>query len=96
MKSAHKTVIRALITEKGTGLREKGNKYVFQVDAGANKIEIRQAIEQIFSVHVVNVRTMNVPGKEKRQGRYSGYRPDWKKAIVTIKDGEAIELFEQV
>lgn len=96
MKSAHKTIVRALITEKGTGLKEKGNKYVFQVDTGANKIEIRQAIEKIFNVHVVNVRTMNVPGKEKRMGRHAGYRPDWKKAIVTLKDGEAIELFEQI
>jgi large subunit ribosomal protein L23 len=96
MKSAHKTIVRALVTEKGTGLKEKGNKYVFQVDTGANKIEIRQAIEKIFNVHVVNVRTMNVPGKEKRMGRHAGYRPDWKKAIVTLKDGEAIELFEQI
>jgi large subunit ribosomal protein L23 len=96
MKSAHKTIVRALITEKGTGLKDRGNKYVFQVDTGANKIEIRQAIEKIFNVHVVNVRTMNVPGKEKRMGRHAGYRPDWKKAIVTLKAGEAIELFEQV
>lgn len=96
MKSPHKTVVRALITEKGTRLREKGNKYVFQVATDANKIEIKQAIQKIFSVHVLDVRTMNVAGKEKRMGRYSGHRPDWKKAIVTLRDGEAIELFEQV
>lgn len=96
MKSPHKTIVRALITEKGTRLREKGNKYVFQVATDANKIEIRQAIQQIFSVHVLDVRTMNVAGKEKRMGRYAGHRPDWKKAVVTLRDGEAIELFEQV
>jgi large subunit ribosomal protein L23 len=96
MKSPHKTIVRALITEKGTHLREQGNKYVFQVDTGANKIEIKQAIEKIFSVHVENVRTMNVAGKEKRLGRFTGHRSDWKKAIVTLKAGDTIDLFEQV
>ena len=89
-------IVRALITEKGTVMREKSNKYVFQVDAAANKIEIKKAVESIFSVHVVEVRTMNVPGKQKRMGKFAGYRPDWKKAIVTVKAGEAIELFEQI
>ena len=96
MKSAHNMIVRALITEKGTVMREKSNKYVFQVDAAANKIEIKKAVESIFSVHVVEVRTMNVPGKQKRMGKFAGYRPDWKKAIVTVKAGEAIELFEQI
>ena len=63
MKSPHKTIVRALITEKGTKLREKGNKYVFQVATEANKIEIKQAIQKIFSVHVEEVRTMNVVGQ---------------------------------
>ena len=96
MTSPHKMIVRALITEKGTVMREKSNKYVFQVDTGANKISIRKAVETIFKVHVVEVRTMNVPGKEKRMGKFAGYQPDWKKAIVTIKAGEAIELFEQI
>jgi large subunit ribosomal protein L23 len=96
IRSAHRTVVRALITEKGTIAREKHNCYVFKVDVAANKIEIRKAIESIFNVHVKEVRTMNVPGKEKRMGKHAGYRPDWKKAIVTIQAGENIELFEQI
>ena len=95
-KNEHKVIVRALITEKGTGLREKANKYIFHVERDANKIEIKKAIEKIFSVHVTNVQTMKVAGKEKRLGRFTGYRPDWKKAIVSLKDGETIELFEQV
>jgi len=96
MKSEHNVIVRALITEKGSILREKDNQYVFQVDTGANKIEIKKAIEKIFSVHVSSVRTMMVAGKEKRLGRFSGHRPDWKKAIVSLREGETIELFEQV
>jgi large subunit ribosomal protein L23 len=96
MASPHKTIVRALITEKGTGPRERGNKYIFQVSREANKIEIKKAIETIFSVHVSSVRTMNVPGKMKRMGKFFGYRPDWKKAIVALQEGETIDLFEQV
>ena len=96
MKSEHSIIVRALITEKGSILREKGNKYIFHVDSGANKIEVKHAIEKIFSVHVTNVRTMIVAGKEKRLGRFSGHRPDWKKAVVSLREGETIELFEQV
>ncbi len=96
IKSEHNLIVRALITEKGSILREKGNKYIFHVDMSANKIEIKKAIEKIFSVHVTSVRTMTVAGKEKRLGRFSGHRPDWKKAIVSLQQGETIELFEQV
>ena len=62
----------------------------------SNKIEIKRAVESIFSVKVDSVRTIRVHGKPKRQGRYSGHRPDWKKALVTLRKGETIELFEQV
>lgn len=96
MASPHKTIVRALITEKGTGMREKQNTYVFQVATDANKIEIKKAIEAIFNVQVATVRTMNVAGKEKRVGRHMGYRPDWKKAIVALKEGSEIDLFAQV
>jgi large subunit ribosomal protein L23 len=96
MQNEHRVIVRALITEKGTGLREKGNKYIFHVERDANKIEIKRAIEKIFSVHVTNVRTMKVAGKEKRLGRFTGYRPDWKKAVVSLQAGDTIELFEQV
>lgn len=96
MSSPHKTIVRALITEKGTGLRETQNKYVFHVATDANKIEIKKAIEAIFNVEVTAVRTMNVAGKEKRVGKFMGYRPDWKKAIVSLKEGSVIDLFAQV
>jgi len=90
-------VRRAMITEKGTRLREHENGYLFEVAPDANKIEIKQAIEAIFTqVKVATIRTLRVHGKPKRMGRYAGHRPDWKKAVVTLKKGHSIELFEQV
>ncbi|HEX5031737.1 MAG TPA: 50S ribosomal protein L23 [Candidatus Eisenbacteria bacterium] len=97
MKREPRTIVRrALITEKGTQIRERENGYLFEVARDANKIEIRHAIESIFPVKVESVRTMRVHGKPKRMGRYAGHRPDWKKAIVMLKKGQTIELFEQV
>jgi large subunit ribosomal protein L23 len=96
MKDPRAIVRRALITEKGTVLRERRNQYTFEVARDANRIEIKQAVERIFSVKVHEVRTMQMRGKVKRQGRYSGRRSDWKKAIVTLKPEQKIELFEQV
>jgi large subunit ribosomal protein L23 len=89
-------VRRALITEKGTRIREVTNGYLFEVAPGANKIEIKQAIESIFSVKVRSVRTLRAHGKPKRLGRFAGHRSDWKKAVVTLEKGQTIELFEQV
>jgi large subunit ribosomal protein L23 len=89
-------VRRALVTEKGTRLREGSNGFLFEVARDANKIQIKQAVEAIFSVKVETVRTLRVHGKPKRLGRHNGHRPDWKKAVVTLKKGESIELFEQV
>ena len=89
-------VRRARITEKGTRIREGQNGYLFEVARDANKIEVKQAVEAIFNVKVATVRTLRVHGKPKRVGRHAGHRPDWKKAIVTLKKGETIELFEQV
>ena len=85
-----------MITEKGTLLKSIGNQYLFHVDRRANKIEIKNAIEEIFNVQVTSVRTIRMPGKKKRMGRFEGKRPDWKKAVVTLKEGESIELFEGV
>ena len=96
MKDPRSIVRRALITEKGTTLREKQNQYHFEVARDANKIEIKRAIEVIFSVKVGSVRTQQLRGKVKRQGRSSGRRSDWKKAIVTLKPDQKIELFEQI
>jgi large subunit ribosomal protein L23 len=96
MKDPRAIVRKALITEKGTGLRESQNQYFFEVARDANKLEIQKAIETIFHVKVSDVRTMQVRGKLKRQGKYAGRRSDWKKAIVTLGVDQKIELFEQI
>ena len=97
MSKEPRTIVRrAMISEKGTRLREKQNGFLFEVSRDANKIEIKRAIEAIFNVKVDSVRTIRVHGKPKRQGRYAGHRPDWKKAVVTLAKGSTIELFEQV
>ena len=95
-RESRAVVRRAMISEKGTRIREKQNGYLFEVARDANKIEIKRAIEAIFTVKVDSVRTIRVHGKPKRQGRYAGHRPDWKKALVTLKKGQTIEIFEQV
>ena len=86
---------RPLITEKSTLQREVDGTYAFEVARGANKIEIRRAVETQFKVRVAEVRVCRVHGKERRQGRYSGRQPDWKKAYVRLREGEKpIEFFE--
>ena len=84
---------RPLVTEKTTILREDGRTIVFQVAADANKVEIRQAIEKLLGSKVESIRTAIAHGKIKRQGRFSGRRPDWKKAYVRLKDGEKMLEF---
>jgi large subunit ribosomal protein L23 len=93
--NAHQIIIRPLITEKNTNLMAL-NKYSFEVDRGANKMQIKEAIELIFKVTVTGVHTMNVRGKLRRRGQRFGYTSDWKKAIVTLAEGDRIELFEGV
>ena len=88
-------LIRPIITEKTTLLMQE-NKYTFQLPLNANKVEIRKAVESIFNVKVEKVATIRVLGKTKRMGRTMGKRSDYKKAIVTLKAGETIELFEGV
>lgn len=88
---------RPLITEKSTELRDERNIVAFEVDRRANKIEVKRAVEHQFDVRVADVRIANMHGKERRQGRYSGRRPDWKKAYVRLAEGEkTIEFFEGV
>ena len=87
---------RPIITEKTNHLREEANQYVFEVATGATKVDVRRAVEEIFSVRVTEIRTMNVRGKVKRFKRQFGKRPNWKKAIVTVREGDAIDLFEGV
>ncbi|MBI5169741.1 MAG: 50S ribosomal protein L23 [Candidatus Eisenbacteria bacterium] len=95
-KDARTIVRKVLITEKGTVLRETQNTYFFEVARDANKIEIKKAVESIFRVKVADVRTMQLRGKVKRQGRWVGKRNDWKKAIVTLGADQKIDLFEQI
>ena len=86
---------RPLITEKTTVIREAGDTLVFEVAKGANKIDIRRAVEQLLGSKVANVRTLLTHGKIKRQGRYSGQRSDWKKAYVRLRSGEKLPDFLQ-
>ena len=79
---------RPLITEKGLGVKETEGTLVFEVASKATKTEVKQAVEALFKVKVSAVRTANVLGKERRRGKFSGYRPDWKKAYVRLKSGE--------
>jgi len=96
MKDLSQVVRKPLVTERGAVLRERDNKFVFEVHPDANKHEIKRAIEHFFGVTVENVRTLNMHGKIKRLGRFAGKRPDWKKAIVTLAEGDNIDLFDQV
>ncbi|HAK54421.1 MAG: 50S ribosomal protein L23 [Vicinamibacterales bacterium] len=84
---------RPLITEKTTIMREGSLTIAFQVAVGATKVEIKQAVEQLLKARVANVRTSIVHGKTKRQGRFVGQRPDWKKAYVRLRDGEKMPEF---
>jgi large subunit ribosomal protein L23 len=89
----HQIIKRPLITEKNMNLM-RFNKYSFEVDRNATKPQIKRAIEEIFNVRVTAVHTMNVRGKLRRRGRQYGYTADWKKAIVTLAEGDRIDLFE--
>ena len=88
MPTLHTVIRRPLITEKGLGVKETENTLVFEVAANATKIEVKQAVETLFKVKVSAVRTANVLGKERRRGKFAGFRPDWKKAYVRLKSGE--------
>lgn len=87
---------RPLLTEKSTRLKDDNNQFCFEVDSKATKIDIRLAVEKLFNVKVVDVKTMQYFGKEKKVGRSIGKKSDWKKAVVTLKEGMSIQLFEGV
>ncbi len=87
-------VVRPIVTEKSSLLKEAGNQYVFEVARGANKIEIAKAVEQLFKVQVLSVRVMNMEGKTRRLGKHSGKKPDWRKAIVKLSPKDKIPFFE--
>jgi large subunit ribosomal protein L23 len=82
-----------ILTEKATALREKHNQVIFEVARGANKIEIRDAVQKLFNVRVTDVNTMVMRGKERRMGRGHARTQNWKKAIVTLKEGDSIDFF---
>jgi large subunit ribosomal protein L23 len=90
----HGLIRRPLFTEKSTLLVERDNTYVFAVDPQATKRDIADAVEKLFGVTVTSVRTQNHRGKERRMGRFAGRKSSWKKAIVTLAEGDAIELYE--
>jgi large subunit ribosomal protein L23 len=92
----NKVVKRILVTEKSTAGRDASNKYFFEVDRKANKVEIGHAVEKLFKVTVIDVRVMNVLGKKKRVGRTIGQKNNWKKAVVTLAAGNSIEFAEGV
>jgi large subunit ribosomal protein L23 len=97
IKDPHKIILRPVITEKSTMLKDAGRVICFEVARGANKIEIKNAIEHLFKTKVASVRTQAVTGKVRRVGRNTGRTKDWKKAYVRLRDGEKmIEYFEAV
>ena len=92
----HQIIKKVMLTEKSNIEREASNKYHFQVDPKANKVEIKQAVEKLFKVSVTEVRVLHVLGKKKRMGRIMGQKRSWKKAIVTLAEGSRIEVAEGV
>jgi len=94
VRANRKVLIKPLVTEKISTLQETEGKVAFVVDKSANKIEIKHAVEERFNVQVKKVATMNMRGKLKRMGRFEGKRSDWKKAVVTLREGFTIDFFE--
>ncbi len=94
MAELHDIILRPIVTEKTARLEATGNVFTFQVGTSANKLQIKDAVEKLFGVKVDVVRTVNVRGKTKRHGRHTGRRSDWKKAYVTLIEGDNIQLFE--
>ena len=92
----HEVIQRPLVTEKSNIGREEENVVTLAVDPRANKHEVKRAVEQLFGVDVLEVRTMRMPHKTRRVGRYMGRKPEWKKAIVRLAEGQTIEFFEGV
>ena len=94
--NVHEIVRRPLVTEKSSIGREAQNLVTFAVDPRASKLEIRSAVESLFQVKVLDVHTMRMPRKTRRVGKFMGRKPEWKKAIVRLAEGQTIEFFEGV
>ena len=95
MKSAYQILRKPVITEKGLGVKETESTLVFEVSAKATKTEIKEAVQKTFKVKVDSIRTANFAGKERRRGKFSGFRPDWKKAYVRLKAGEKMPEYAE-
>lgn len=96
MKSPEEIILRPIVTEKSNILQERNNQVVFRVARDANKVDIGMAVEKLFSVKVVSVRTYRTPTRLRRVGRSTGRRPSWKKAVVRLREGDKIEFFSGV
>jgi large subunit ribosomal protein L23 len=94
MPTVQQTIVRPIVTEKSSAAYQERGEYTFEVHPTANKLAIKQAIEQLFGVKVTGVWTSNQRGKPRKVGKFSGTRPNWKKAIVTLREGDTIEIFE--
>ena len=94
--NVHDVIRKPLVTEKSNIAREEGNVVTFAVDPRANKHDVKRAVEQLFAVDVLEVHTLRMPRKVRRVGRFVGRRPEWKKALVTLAEGQTIEFFEGV
>ncbi len=94
MPTAYRTIVRPIVTEKSSAAYQDRSEYTFEVHPDANKIAIKQAVEQLFGVKVTGVWTMNQRGKTRRVGKTVGTRSNWKKAIVKLREGDTIEIFE--
>ncbi len=88
----YEVIKRPILTEKSNYLGDELGRYTFEVDVRANKLQVKEAVETVFSVTVTGVRIMNVRGKQRRLGRYTGRTPDWKKAVVTLAPGQSIDF----
>lgn len=96
MLEEYQIIRKPVVTEKGSSLKDENNQLLFEVDPASNKSEIKKAVEKLFKVTVLSVRTQNRQGKRKRMGRSIGRRRNWKKAIVTLKEGDRVDFFEGV
>ena len=96
MKAPEEIILRPIVTEKSNMMQEQGNQFVFRVAKEANKIDVRRAVEKLFGVKVVSVKTVRTPTRWRRVGSNVGRRPSWKKAIVRLRDGDRIEFFSGV
>ena len=92
----HQVIRRPLVTEKGVTKKDDERTLCFEVAPDANKVQVKKAVEKLFKVKVAEVRTANMEGKMRRRGRFMGYRPDWKKAYVKLKEGEKVPDFAEI